>query len=54
MLKWLRLPRKCAHIWRPAVTSYGPAKLCAACDKLVHLTKEEYYAQFGTLPHTWY
>lgn len=44
----------CQHHWRPAHTSKGPARYCAACDKTEQLTVQMFYAQFGTMPHKWY
>jgi Na+-transporting NADH:ubiquinone oxidoreductase subunit NqrF len=39
------------HVWRPGMTSMGPSKYCDRCELIVRITKEEYYAQFGTIPH---
>lgn len=38
------------HIWRPAVTSRGPARTCI-CGETQQLTTEEFYAQFGIMPN---
>lgn len=40
----------CKHFWRPAVTSRSPAKLCDYCEKVVELSKEQFYAEFGRMP----
>lgn len=45
---------KCQHRWRPAKTMHGPARYCNTCEKTEQLTTDMYYAQFGTMPHTWY
>jgi len=42
--------RFCKHFWRPAITSKGPAKMCDYCTKVVKLTQEEFYAEFGRMP----
>ena len=44
----------CDHKWRPATTSRGPARLCEKCTRTEDITKEEYYARFGQMPHRWY
>lgn len=38
------------HIWRPALTSRGPARTCI-CGATEDITTEEFYAQFGTMPN---
>lgn len=42
---------RCRHTWRPARTSYGPAKHCAGCDTTIQLSDAEFYAQFERIPH---
>lgn len=38
------------HIWRPALTSKGPARTCI-CGTTEQLTTAEFYAQFGIMPN---
>jgi hypothetical protein len=49
--------RRCEHFWRPARESVRwvrgsdrPVKVCDYCGKVVELTPELFYAQFGRMP----
>jgi hypothetical protein len=48
--RWLGIPEHVCK-WRPAATSRGPAKMCNVCCKVIQLSHEEFYAQFGRIVH---
>jgi hypothetical protein len=52
-MQWL-VEWACTHKWRPASTSRGPARWCERCQRTEDRTKEEFYAEFGRMPHRWY
>lgn len=39
--------RRCAHYWRPAKTSKGPARYCDDCERVEQLSGELFFAEFG-------
>lgn len=45
----LSLPT-CGHLWRPAKTSKGLARVCNICDEVQQLDAGEFYAHFGLIP----
>ena len=49
LLAWWKR-RRCKHVWRPAVSSRGPAKYCDRCETTVRLDAPEFYAVFGRMP----
>lgn len=50
VLAWLS-GATCPHIWRPAMTSVGPAKHCPHCKSTEQITLAEFYAQFNRMPY---
>jgi hypothetical protein len=42
--------RSCDHDWEPALLKGQPCKHCELCKKNERLSREEFYAQFGTIP----
>jgi hypothetical protein len=53
-LWWKQL--RCEHFWRPGLqtrryaATVQPVKVCDYCGKVVELTPEGFYAQFGRMP----
>lgn len=44
--------RFCHHHWVAALTGRDkPARWCSNCERIEELTKEEFYARFGRMPH---